>query len=85
MMTVHLEGDRYQWFYKALCQAIDVNESLASSIPHFPNAVAEQGDIDPRIAVEAYSSALRERLNLLLSMVDNCEEAGVLHLQEVRA
>lgn len=79
--VIHFQDERASRFYWTLCQAIDAVESLALIKDQFPPISLGAGEVHPQLAVEAFATVIRERLNLLLSMVDG-EDVQPAKLQE---
>lgn len=74
---ITLEGDRARRFYQSLCEALDANDALATSAKSFSPPIASgPGVINGSLAVEAYSKLLRDRLNLMLLIIEG-EEASI--------
>lgn len=70
--SIQMEGTRGHKFYTALWEAIDANQSLAASMTCFPQSVGiGPSQIEPRLAIEAFTSLIANRLQLLQSMVND--------------
>lgn len=70
--TIQMEGARGQKFYTALWEAIDANQSLVASMTCFPPSVGMcTNQIEPRLAIEAFTNLIADRLQILQSMVND--------------
>jgi hypothetical protein len=60
-------------FRLALSDAYDANKALSNSIEKFPKQEPDMGQIEPRVAVEAYTHVMDKRLLCLLELLDTLD------------
>jgi hypothetical protein len=80
--TISMDAHRSKRFSHTLCELCDTVTSLQTAAEHFPEPQCSPGDIEPRVAVQAFASHMDNLLGLLLDMANNEEHLNEQHRED---